>query len=668
MQSTDDSPTIARFFRNLSRHPIFDYWLPAEQFDHDSPERIRAATFVLFMYVVGLLGFPLVYYYSAVHYEPLVFLAFLFGAAPAVVAPVLLKFIGRLRPVAHAACALVFAGSLVAATFGGHSSFRTGLPWLMVAPMYAAIFADRKGVVAWTGCAITALVGFYFAGGTEPIESAETIRRIRQEQLISTALLTVVAALLLIFQETLNDLLVDRLDRARRTLRRQATYDDLTGLPNRLLFRDRLQQSVRRARRRNQPVVVGFFDLDDFKLVNDFYGHRKGDLLLRKIADRVTDAVRAEDTLARLGGDEFVGIFEGAGTEDDVDAVADRIRGAFRDEFDLDGTSVEIDVSMGFAQFDPDDLPDTGDDEIGEILRKAADRAMYTAKAETGTRWQLSPVDPSLARDRRVGRMRAIEDGVEADEFVPHYQPIVRLEDSAPVGAEVLVRWEHPEEGLLTPDAFLNLAAEASLLNEVQKSVVRNIRRHFASGGRNSPEPPAPVDLFINLDPSQLRQPDETDELHELLQSDELEDVRFVFEITENDLLGDDAVGGRLRSYGYRLAVDDFGTGYSSLNRMTEIAVDCLKIDRSFVQRTDSETYRAIVRNIGDLGARLDVPVVGEGVETDRQIEFLSSVRGCGFVQGYYTAEPEPYRRFVERLEERPDPAARLFTRPPLQN
>ncbi|SDD39954.1 diguanylate cyclase (GGDEF) domain-containing protein [Geodermatophilus telluris] len=419
----------------------------------------------------------------------------------------------------------------------------------------------------------------------------------------------------------------------KERLRRQALHDGLTGLPNRTLFLDRARHAIAVAGRTGTWPAVLYLDLDGFKPVNDTHGHEAGDQLLRIVAARLTRCLRADDTVARLGGDEFAVLVEGPVAEDYLREVVDRIEAAVGEPVDLgDGRLVSIGVSVGVA------LGGAGTADADALVR-AADDAMYRVKRDQEPRGASERVpaaaDPAdeLARAVRDGEMRVV------------YQPLVDLRSGRPTGAEALVRWEHPVDGLRTPDRFLGLAERTGLVVEIGALVLREACTQAARWTAARPDATG-LTVTVNVSARQLSAPGFTDDVRAVLADTGLAARHLVLEVTETALMEDQETAAatlrRLRALGVRIAVDDFGTGYSSLAYLSRFPVDLLKVAREFVSRAGEDgDDDAITRAIVDLAGTLGLLTVAEGVETARQYEFVTAL-GCDLAQGHLFARPVP--------------------------
>jgi diguanylate cyclase (GGDEF)-like protein/PAS domain S-box-containing protein len=414
----------------------------------------------------------------------------------------------------------------------------------------------------------------------------------------------------------------------------QALHDALTGLPNRTLFRDRIEQALHRARRSEAAVAVLMLDLDRFKEVNDSLGHAAGDALLVEIGRRLDGMLRASDTVARLGGDEFGVLLPDPTSVADVTTAARRVRAAIQEPVIVQGLPLSVDASIGIAMFPGDGL------EV-ETLLKHADVAMYHAKQENAgvAFYESSRHDDDPVRLTLVGELRR---ALEERELTLHYQPKASLADGSVRSVEALLRWEHPERGLVPPDAFIPTVQQTGLIMPLAVYVVdealRQCRAWLDRGLR--------LAIAVNLSTRNLMDLDFPLEVQSLLAQHGVDGTLLEIEITESTVLADPArtrrVLERLAALGVRVSIDDFGTGYSSLAHLRRLPVDEIKIDRSFVSGMDSDEDDAtIVRSTIELGRSLGLDVVAEGVETQAVWDRLAAL-GCTYAQGYHLSRPLP--------------------------
>jgi diguanylate cyclase (GGDEF)-like protein/PAS domain S-box-containing protein len=424
---------------------------------------------------------------------------------------------------------------------------------------------------------------------------------------------------------------------AEQALQHQAFHDALTGLPNRALFSDRLEHALARAGRQGNSVAVLFLDLDNFKVVNDSLGHAQGDTLLVAVADRLRACLRAEDTGARLSGDEFTVLLEDVSGEADAIAVAERIARALAVPVMLQGREVVVTASIGVA------ISMTGGG--SQDLLREADLAMYRSKATGKARCSLFNADLETRAMERLELEADLRRALVRGEFRVHYQPIISLADETIAGVEALLRWEHPERGLVQPLAFIPLAEETGLIIQIGQWVLEQACQQSRIWQADYPRA-RPLTISVNLSARQLQHPELVRDITRAVRDAGLDPGTLELEITESVVMQDaeatDATLRALKAIGIRLAIDDFGTGYSSLSYLKRFPVDTLKIDRSFVDGLGQDSQdTAIVRSVAALARALDLSVTGEGVETHAQHRFLQAL-GCEQAQGYLYARPLP--------------------------
>jgi diguanylate cyclase (GGDEF)-like protein/PAS domain S-box-containing protein len=418
-------------------------------------------------------------------------------------------------------------------------------------------------------------------------------------------------------------------------LKYRAFHDSLTGLPNRLLFQDRAAHALAQARRTGRITGVLFVDLDDFKVVNDTMGHAVGDQLLAATGARLGAAVRESDTAARLGGDEFALIIEQVQDSAEVEALAERVVQAFSDPFALPGGAVITTVTVGVATTE-----DSSD--VDELLRHA-DLALYAAKAAGKRQWRRYQSALSTGMIRRRELQAALEDAVSNSAFALAYQPIVKLTSGEIVGFEALVRWPHPQWGMMMPGEFISLAEETGQIVPLGAWVLRQATADMADWRDEFPDEPAPY-VSVNVSARQFRARGFVDSVAQALAASGLAPSALTLELTESALLNRDEQMHNdlveLKLIGLRLAIDDFGTGYSSLSYLRELPIDVLKVDKSFVDGvTSSAQQLALVEGIIGIAKKLDLEVIAEGIETEAQRETLVAM-GCRYGQGYLLAMP----------------------------
>jgi diguanylate cyclase (GGDEF)-like protein/PAS domain S-box-containing protein len=420
-------------------------------------------------------------------------------------------------------------------------------------------------------------------------------------------------------------------------LARQAFYDDLTGLANRALFQNRVEHALEGRRFGTAVAAVLFMDLDDFKTVNDSLGHVAGDLLLADVGLRLQGLLRASDTAARLGGDEFAILMDGE--RDGPSELAARILSGLATPFEVEGTQVTVRASIGISVAEPDQR---GPDAVATLLRNA-DVAMYSAKSDGGGQWRVFEPAMHDAARQRLELKSALEGAIDRDELVLHYQPILDLASGTVCGVEALVRWAHPEHGIIPPLDFVPLAEETGQIVPIGRWVLDQACRAAAGLSRDRPGVPN-LYVAVNLSGRQLQRPEIVNEVREALAASGLAPADLVLEITESVLMMDMALTvarlQALKDLGVRLAIDDFGTGYSSLNYLRQFPVDIVKVDRSFVEGIASNSeQRALVAMIVDLARVLGLQQVAEGIERPDQLAELRAM-GCSHGQGFLFSRP----------------------------
>ena len=438
---------------------------------------------------------------------------------------------------------------------------------------------------------------------------------------------------------------ITRRRRAEEQARHDASHDALTGLPNRPFFIRHLAHAMQRSAKDSRyTYAILFLDLDRFKRINDSLGHTAGDELLKETACRLGGSVHPTDIVARLGGDEFVVLLGELRRAEDATGVADRLQKALREPFDLHGQQLYTTASIGLL------INPEGYESPEELLRDA-DTAMYRAKEDGKARHAVFDTE---MRDQAVSVLRLETDlrrAVLENEFIVQYQPTVALQSGRVTGFEALVRWDHPERGLLGPQEFIGLAEETGLICDIDLFVLEEACRTISGWRQNFPDHRS-LKVAVNLSPSELTRPDLTDRVATTLENSGLPGQALRLELTESAIMEDAEAAARtladLKKLGVEVHLDDFGTGYSSLSLLNHFPVDALKIDRSFVSRTGNGAAGAqpapadgavIVRTITTLAYNLGLEVIAEGVETAEQLQYLKKI-GCKHAQGYYFSKP----------------------------
>ncbi|WP_436394972.1 putative bifunctional diguanylate cyclase/phosphodiesterase [Acidithiobacillus ferriphilus] len=439
--------------------------------------------------------------------------------------------------------------------------------------------------------------------------------------------------------------LTDQIQAAREQMDYTAQHDALTGLPNRLLLQDRLGQAIEAARRQERPLAVMFLDLDRFKYVNDSLGHAIGDQLLQSVAQRLKSGLRHSDTISRQGGDEFIVLLPNIEHVEDAALSADKILAALTPPHRIGEHEFHISVSIGISIY-PDDGQDT------EILLKSADAAMYYAKENGRNTYKFFEQEMNA----RVVQRQSIETGLrralERQEFVLHYQPVIHLLSGKTVGVEALIRWQHPERGILLPEEFVPIAEECGLILPMGRWVLHEACSQ-AQAWIQAGFPP--ITVAINTSAFEFRGKNFVENIRATLAETGLAPHFLELEMTETVLMSDsvstNSVLNALVDMGIKLAIDDFGTGYSSLSYLRQYPVDALKIDQSFVgQMTSSADGAAIVSAVISLGINLKKRTVAEGIETAEQHALLLALH-CDEGQGYYFSPPVPAGEFAALLQ-----------------
>lgn len=421
----------------------------------------------------------------------------------------------------------------------------------------------------------------------------------------------------------------------------QANHDPLTGLPNRILLNDRLSHALAAAQRKCGNIVLMLIDLDHFKVVNDTLGHSFGDQLLKEVARRFQEMLRASDTIARIGGDEFVAVLTTLGRDRDIFTVADRFLEEISRPYELQGHEINITASIGIAQF-----PEDGFD--AEILFKKADIAMYHVKerGRNGIQFYAEEINQKISK--RFKNESCLRHAIEHSELSLNYQPQIELASGRIVGMEVLLRWHNSELGQVSPVEFIPVAEESGLIVPIGQWALRTACLQYV-GWRKLGMPP--LRMAVNLSPRQFAQKDLVAMVRDVLHESGMEATQLDLEVTESLMISniEDSIlkMGELKKLGVTLSIDDFGTGYSSLSCLQRFPLDILKVDRSFVNEIGNGGKSVIIRAIVAMAHSLSLTVVAEGVETLEQLHFLRSHR-CEEVQGYYFSRPLTTEKFLD--------------------
>lgn len=437
-----------------------------------------------------------------------------------------------------------------------------------------------------------------------------------------------------------------RLYIAQQSLEKQATHDVLTGLPNRLLFSDRLTQKLHEAKRSESMLAVMFLDLDHFKMINDTLGHSVGDLLLTQVSERLTKLMRESDTVARMGGDEFTVLLPDIESPKKAAAVARRVLDSLCKPYSLNGREHFVSVSIGIGLY-----PSDGNDV--ETLVRNADTAMYRAKEKGRNRWQLFTESLNSEAARRMKLANDLHRALTSDEFVLHYQPRVDLGSREILGVEALIRWRQQDSGLVYPGDFIQAAEENGLIIPLTQWVLKTAceqNKVWQEMGF------APIEVAVNISAHHFREEGLVEDTANACKDAGLEPKYLTLELTEGTLMHSPEMAietlKKLRKTGAKIAIDDFGTGYSSLSYLKRFPADCVKIDRSFVRDISLDPDdAAIAAAIVAMAHSMKLKVVAEGVETLEQLNFLRSLK-CDEMQGYFISRAVPADEITQLLEQ----------------
>lgn len=430
--------------------------------------------------------------------------------------------------------------------------------------------------------------------------------------------------------------------RNEQGLHNLAHYDHLTGLANRLLFRERLDRALIRADRHKTIVALYVIDLDRFKNVNDTLGHDAGDELLVMVANRLKNCIRAGDTVARLGGDEFTIIINDLVKIEDAAMIANKIIDVMKKPLNVSSHDIYISPSIGISLYPIDGL-------TAESLLKNADNAMYRAKGNGRNCFSLYTSDMSAALQSKLNLETKLRHATDKQEFVLHYQPKFSINDRKLIGAEALIRWFHPEEGMVSPSIFIPLAEEFGQISDITDWVVKEACKQNFLWQRDGYQS---IRIAVNISPRYFNQDNVAKKICDLISFSGLDPKYVELEITEGALMQDVVKNNEtlkvLNSKGIHISIDDFGTGYSSLSYLKRLHLNTLKIDQSFVRNVQEDPDdAAIVSAIIAMANSLNLDVIAEGIETEAQLNYLASI-GCNKAQGYLLGKPLPAEEFTQ--------------------
>jgi diguanylate cyclase (GGDEF)-like protein len=426
----------------------------------------------------------------------------------------------------------------------------------------------------------------------------------------------------------------EELSRRQEELAFLATHDPLTGLPNRTLILDRVEQMLVRSRRSQTPVAALFVDLDNFKSINDTLGHGAGDRLLKAVAARLRNAIRETDALGRLGGDEFVVVAEGISLAAGPELIAERLLEALAPPFKLDeaeSTRLAVTASVGIAM---------GDRDSADELLRDADIAMYRAKWDGRNRYVVFESTMQDAMQSRMELEMDLREAIESEQFFLVYQPTFDLQSMSPKGVEALLRWNSPGRGVVQPDDFVPLLEETGMITEVGRWVLKDACQQAAVWHEAGHE----IGISVNVSARQLDTEEFVDDVREALEQSGLRPGALTLEITETTIMRNAEETARrlvaVKEHGVRIAIDDFGTGYSSLSHLQQFPVDALKIDRSFISRlTQSPEGETLIHTLVQLGKAMSIETLAEGIERQHELNLLKGEH-CDSGQGFLFARP----------------------------
>ncbi|HVR71666.1 MAG TPA: EAL domain-containing protein [Vicinamibacteria bacterium] len=523
---------------------------------------------------------------------------------------------------------------MVALTFGPQSALRRFMPASWIAGVLIALVGEWLPRAAPSGWLVTA----YRVATVAAVLGLSLLLLWQFSRRLTEALAEMQAANL-----SLHEALAE-VRMAEEKIKDLAYHDTLTALPNRLVFTDRLALAVNQAQRQGSRLAVLFLDLDHFKVINDSLGHSLGDLLLQQVAARLTGCLRAGDTVARLGGDEFTLLLPGVQGPAESERVAGKVLDTLREPFRLEGRELFVTASMGISLY-PDDGEDT------DTLVRNADAAMYRAKEQGRDSHRLYAPPMNEMAGERLALESALRRALAGDELVLHYQPLVEIGTGRLHGVEALLRWRHPEKGLLWPSDFLALAESTGIILPIGPWVLRTA---CAQAQAWHAQDLRELRVAVNLSARQFQQPDLAEHVQRALRETGLPPPRLELEITETSAMQNTELTARtfreLKALGVRISIDDFGVGYSSLGTLKRLPIDTIKIDRSVIRDiTTDPDDAAIVTAIIAMAHTLELKVVAEGVDTEEQLTFLRG-HGCDLMQGHLFGPAAPAEECGEGL------------------
>jgi len=438
----------------------------------------------------------------------------------------------------------------------------------------------------------------------------------------------------------------DKITQQKDVLDYRAHHDNLTGLPNRVLFNDRLNQGMQKAKRNFENLAVCFIDIDNFKVINDSLGHEIGDRVLKKVTKLLQKNIRSNDTLARWGGDEFIIIMEGLKSPQDASILAQKILNVLSVPCEINSHELYVTSSIGISIYPKDS-------ENADNLVKFADSAMYKAKDEGKNNYKYYSQDMTKMAFERVVMESSIRAAIKNNEFIVHYQPQVDAKNNKLIGMEALVRWNHPNIGLVSPYKFLPLAEETGLIVDIDMLVMDMAMKQFSKWKQDGFNPGV---LSLNLAVKYLEEESYLDNLQQSMKKYSIDTRYLILELTESDIMKKPESSIKklkeISALGINIAIDDFGTGYSSLSYLKRLPMDELKIDKSFIDYIidNDDEGKSIVKAIIAMANTLSLVIVAEGVEEEIQKDFLLE-NGCNIIQGYYYSKPIPADEMLEFIK-----------------
>jgi diguanylate cyclase (GGDEF)-like protein len=524
---------------------------------------------------------------------------------------------------------------MVALTFGPQQALRRFMPVSWIAGVLVALVAEwmprAPGPSGW-------LVASYRVGTVAAALGLSLLLLWQFSRRLTEALAEMKAANL-----SLHEALAE-VRMAEEKIKDLAYHDTLTALPNRLVFTDRLALAVSQAQRQGGRLAVLFLDLDHFKVINDSLGHSLGDLLLQQVAGRLTSVLRAGDTVARLGGDEFTLLLPGVQGPSEAERVALKVLDTLREPFRLEGRELFVTASMGISLY-----PEDGEDAV--MLVRNADAAMYRAKEQGRDSHRLFAPPMHEMASERLALESALRRALAHDELVLHYQPLVEIGTGKLHGVEALLRWRHPEKGLLWPSDFLSIAESTGLILTIGPWVLRTACAQAAAWHEQDLRE---LRVAVNLSARQFQQVELAEHVRKALRETGLPPHCLELEITETNAMQNTEAAVRtfaeLKALGVRISIDDFGIGYSSLGTLKRLPIDVIKVDRSFIRDiTTDPDDAAIVTAVIGMAHTLKLKVVAEGVDTEEQLTFLRA-QGCDLMQGHLFGPAAPAEECGEGL------------------